>query len=167
MFDRKVEQPSFGVHDGATVKIFRHGIGIESRRHDHDSQIGPCPLQALQQRQREIAFEVALVKFIEHHGRHPLQERIRKQPPREYALSDESQPRATGNRFFKPDLISDSLSNWFAELPRHSTRRQPRRNPARLEYHHFAAHDTKQRGRYSSSLSRTRCGYDHKIRAQL
>ena len=118
MFDRKVEQPSFGMHDGTTVKIFRHGIGIESRRHDHDSQIGPRPLQALQQCQREIAFEVALMKFIEHHSRHPLQERIGKQPPREYALSDESQPRARGNRFFKPDLISDSLSDRFAELPR-------------------------------------------------
>ena len=78
MLDRKVEQPSFGTHDRTTVKIFRHGIGIESRRHDHDSQIGSRALQSLQQCQREIAFEVALVKFIEHHRRHALQDADRR-----------------------------------------------------------------------------------------
>ena len=93
--------------------------------------------------------------------------RIGEQPPREHALSDESQPRARANRFFKPDLVSDSLSDRFAEFPSDSTRRQPRRNPARFEYHHFAAHDSKQRGRHSSRLSRTRSGYDHQVRMQL
>jgi hypothetical protein len=39
---------------------------IEGRRHDNDAQIGPLPLQTLQQCKREIAFQVALMKFIEH-----------------------------------------------------------------------------------------------------
>ncbi len=58
---------------GQPAKILRHGIGIEGRRHDHDSQIGPRLLQAFQQCQREIAFEVALMELIQHHGSHALQ----------------------------------------------------------------------------------------------
>ena len=162
----EVEQFPFGTDDGTTVKILRHGFGIESRRHDDDSQIGPRPLQAFQQRQREIAFEVALMEFIEHHCSHALQGWIGKQTPGEYAFSDKSQARARANRFFKPDLVSDRLADRFAEFPCDSTRRQSRRDPARLEHNHFTAHDPKQRGRHPGRLPRTRSGHDHKVRVQ-
>ena len=78
MPDRKLEPGSLRAHDGTIAKILRHGSGIEGRRHDHDSQIGPRPLQAFQQCQREIAFEVALMKLIQHHRSHALQSMDRK-----------------------------------------------------------------------------------------
>ena len=137
--DRKLEQLSLGAHDGATAKILRNRIGIEGRRHHHNSQIGPRPLQALQQCQREIAFKVALMELVEHDGGHALQRWIGKQAPGQYALGDKAQARARANRFFKSDLVADGLAELFAELPCHSPRRQPCRNPARFEHNHFAA----------------------------
>ena len=73
MLDRKLEEPSSGSHDGtaagaATFQVTRNRIGIEGCRHDYNSQLGPCPLQALQQCQRKIAFQMALMELIEHHG---------------------------------------------------------------------------------------------------
>jgi hypothetical protein len=73
VLDRKFEQGSFGSHDRTNAKILRHGIGFEGRRHDHDSQIGSRPLQAFQQCQGKVAFDVALMKLIEHNGGHALQ----------------------------------------------------------------------------------------------
>jgi hypothetical protein len=167
MFDREVEQLSFGTDDGTTVKILSHGLGIESRRHYHNSEIGPRPLQAFQQCQREIAFKVALMEFVEHDCSHALQGRIGNQTAGQYALGDKSQPRAWAYRFFKPDLVADCLADLFAELPRDSTRRQPRRDPARFEYNYFAPHDPQKRGRHSGCLPRTRSGHDHKVLVQL
>ncbi len=73
MLDRKFEEGSLGSNDGTAAKIFRDGICIERCRHHHDSQIGPRLLQAFQQCQREIAFEVALMELIEHYSSHALQ----------------------------------------------------------------------------------------------
>jgi hypothetical protein len=50
---------------------------IEGGRHDNDAQIGSLLLQTFQQRQREIPFQVALMKFIEHYGVDTIEPGIR------------------------------------------------------------------------------------------
>ena len=107
---------------------------------------------------------MALVEFIEHYGRHAFQMRIGKQTSRKYPFGDKSQPRARADCLFKPDLVPDRLADRFSQFPCDSTRRQSRRNPARLEHNHFAAYDSSQRWRHSSRLPRARRSYDHKVR---
>src|ERR1700730_6008394 len=167
MFDGEIEELSFGTKHWTSVEIFRDRRGIESRRHDYDSEFGPRMLQPFQQRQREIAVQVALMKFVEYDGGHALQIGIGKKSPREYALDNKSQPRARANRFFEPDLISDGLADLLAEFGCDSTRGKPGRNPTRFEHHDFTADDSQKRGRHSSRLARPRSGHDHKVGAQF
>ena len=50
----------------AGLEIFLHRGDIQSRRHDDDQKIGPRRLLDLQRaRQRDVAVEMALVKFVE------------------------------------------------------------------------------------------------------
>ena len=159
--------PPGGAQDAGVVQVRRDGRRVQRRRHHHQLEVGTAgALQAAEQREREIAFQVALVEFIQHHGRHALQRRFRKQTPGEYPLSDKSQARAWAYRFFKPDLVSDRLADRFAEFPCHSTRRQSRRYSARFEHNHFTAHDSEKRRWYSGGLPRTGSSHDHKVRAQ-
>ncbi len=54
MLDGKFEELSIGAHLWTIVQQLNDRPGIESRRHDHNSQIGSRPLQAIQQSQRDI-----------------------------------------------------------------------------------------------------------------
>src|SRR5580692_7193184 len=110
---------------------------------------------------------MALVKLIEHDCRHTFQLRIGEQTAGQQALSDKSHPRARTNRLFEANLISDGFAYRFAEFRLDSTRHQARCDPARLQHDHISAHNTKQRGRHSSSLTRTRSGYDHEVRLEF
>ena len=128
------------MHDRTVVQIFRDRRGIESRRHDNDSEFGPRTLQSLQQCQSEIAIQMALMKFVENNGGHALQIGIGKQSPGEYALSNKSQPSTRANRFFKPDLISNGLADLLAKFRCDSARGQSCCDAARFKHNHVAAH---------------------------
>ena len=90
MLNREIKQLSFRTNDRTAIEISRHRLGIESRRHHYDEQIGARLLQAFEQGQRKIALEVALVEFIEDDRVDAFQVGIRKQPAREHALRDKS-----------------------------------------------------------------------------
>ena len=167
MFDRKIKQFALRPDYRTTTQIPRHRNSVESCRHYDDQQIAPRPLQSFQQCQRKIAFQMALVEFIEHHRVYAFQLRIREKAPCEHALGDKAKPRARANRFFKPNLVPDGLADRFAAFRRDSTRRQARCYPARLQHDHISAHHTQQSGRHSSGLARTRSGYDHQVRLQF
>ena len=77
-------------------------------------------LQAAQQGQRQIAFQMPLVKLIQHHGVHASELRIGNQTAREDAFGQETKPRARACDFFEANLISDGLAQPFAQLLRHS-----------------------------------------------
>jgi hypothetical protein len=56
----------------------------------------------------------------------------------------------------KPDLVADSLTDLFAELPRDSPGRQSCRYPTRLEDHYFTSDNPEERGRHTGRLTRAR-----------
>ena len=66
MADGQREESSFGAEDGAVAEEACDGRGVECGGHHNDAELGPGALKALQQRESEIAVEVALVEFVEH-----------------------------------------------------------------------------------------------------
>ena len=89
---------------------------------------------------------------------------VRKQSSREHTLRDKAHTRVWADGFFKPDLITDGLSDRLAEFPCDSSRCQSRGDPARFKHNHLAAHDSHKRRRHSGGLSRARSSYDYKVR---
>ena len=75
-------------------QVRRDRRGVECRRHHHQLEIGPPrALQPAQQRQRQIAFQMALVEFVEHHAGHALERRVAQQAAREHAFGQKAQAR--------------------------------------------------------------------------
>ena len=57
------------------------GRGIERRGHDDQPQVRTFgKLQTAQEREREIAFEVTFMEFVEHHDGHAIERGVREQP---------------------------------------------------------------------------------------
>ena len=163
MLNGKLEQRSGRTQDRATGKIFRNRLGLKSRRHNHDSQLRPCPLQSLQQRQRKIALQMAFVKLVEHNSVDTPQHRIRKQAPGKHPFSHEAQARPRADRLFKPNLVANGFANVFAAFPRDPTSREPRRNPSWFQHNHVTAHNSEHGRRHARSLPRAGRCHDHQV----
>src|SRR5260370_39811000 len=56
-----------------------------------------------------------------------------------HALGDKPQPCARSNSFLKPDLVADSFTDLFDDLPRDLPGGHSCRYPTRLEDHQFTA----------------------------
>ena len=103
----------------ARSEVRRDRRRIERRRHHDDLQIRPArTLQPPQQRQREIAFQMPLVEFVEHHAPHALQSRVAQHAAREHALGQEAQPRTRSRYFFEAHLIADRAARRLAAFAR-------------------------------------------------
>ena len=130
---------STGVH-AVAAQVRRDRRRVERRRHDDDPQIGPPrALQAPQQRQREVAFQMPLVEFVEHHAAHALQLRVAQQAAGEHALGQEAQARARTGYLLEAHLVADGLARRLAAFAGHKPRRQARGQAARLQHQHLAA----------------------------
>ena len=124
----------------AAPRYSRDRRGVQGGGHDDDLEIGPPrALQAPQQGQREIAFEMALVEFVEHHAAHARQIGVAQHAAREHALGQEAQARAGSRHFFEAHLIADCLADGLTALGCHITRRQTRGQTARFQHEHLAA----------------------------
>ena len=79
-------------HDRAVVQETRDRQGIERGRHDDQDQVGAhLPPDLAQQRQRQVAIQVALVKFVEDDGADRFEERVGQELPGQDALGQEPQ----------------------------------------------------------------------------
>ncbi len=136
--DRNGELAAFGAQHRAAAQKRRHRPGVHRGRHHHQPQVGPRGLlEPPQQRQREIALQVALVKLVEHHRGHPVEPGVRKQAARQHALGHEPQPRSRPGHLLKTHLVAGGLAGALAHLPGHTPRRQARRQPAWFQRHHI------------------------------
>ena len=153
--DFEIEQTAFALHRRARRKIAGDGPGVERRRHHHQAQIRPRrSLQAPQQRQGEIGVEMALVKLVQNHRRHPAQLGIVHQTPDQEAFGDVEQPRLAARGGFEPDLVSDGRAQGFPAHPRHPLRRGAGGDAARLQNQDRAGESVQQRGRNQRGLPR-------------
>ena len=148
---------AFGADHAGAAEIFGNGRGIQRGRHHDQAQIPPArSLQTAQQRQRQIALEVPLVEFVEHHAADALQIGIREQAAREHAFGKESQARVRAGDLFEAHLVADRVTQRLAPLRRHVSRRQTGRHTARLEHQHLAIVERQQRGWNARGFPRAR-----------
>ena len=109
------------------------------RRHDDDLQIGPRRfLQPQRARERDVAIEMPLVKFVEENRADVAQLRILDQLTQQDAFRDEADARAFRDDVLEADLVSDFVAEPAIPLRRHARRKQPRREPTRLQNHDLA-----------------------------
>ena len=138
VLDRDLERPALGPHDrGAEER--RDRLGVERRRHHHQAQLGPPRAQPGDQRQREIAVEVALVKLVDDHAADAAQLAVGEQPAGQDTLGREPDPRLRPDAAVEPDLVADLPADLTAPLGGDPAGREPRRQPPRLQHHDLAA----------------------------
>ena len=119
--------------DGASEEA-GHRRRVERGRHDDELQIRARGLlEAAQQRQRQVALEVALVELVEHDHAHAGQAGLGDQPAGEQPLGDEAQPRPGPGHLLEADLPADRLAGPLPQLLGHAPRRHAGREPPRLE----------------------------------
>src|SRR5258708_21209923 len=106
-------------------------------------------MEALQERQGEIAVEMALVEFVEDDGVDALEGWSGQEAGCEDALGDKSQTRVRPDPLFETYLIADGSANLFVQFPGDSSGRQACRDPARLEHDNVAADET-ENGRWNA-----------------
>ena len=105
MLDLHREAPPLAADD-LGLQVLRKGRGFERGR--HDDQLDPRK-QASGERKREIAREMSLVEFVQHHRAHPSQRGIREDATREDALGDVPEARARGAGLLEADLPADQI----------------------------------------------------------
>jgi hypothetical protein len=139
VLDLDLERPARTVKHRAPAEVSGDLVYIERRRHDDELQIVPRPeLKAAKKRETNVAREVTLVKFVQHHGTHAREKWIRDQPPLQYAFGHEAQARSSACHFFEPDLIPDGFAERLAQLLGNASSRQPRSEATRLQDDDFA-----------------------------
>jgi hypothetical protein len=120
--------------NGAVAKVFGDRFGFQRGGHDHHAQVGPAGLlQTLDQRQRDVAQKVALVKLIEQHGADVLQRRVVLQPAQQHALGHEANSRAQAGVVFKTNLVADFPAQRAVPLPSHPRRHRAGRHAPGLQ----------------------------------
>ena len=139
VLDGDLEAPPLGP-ERPGAEVAGHGRGVEGRRHRDELQVGARgALEAPQQREREIALQVALVELVEHDRADAGERGRREQPAREEPLGHVADPRPGPRDLLEPHLPADRLARALSQLLRHAARREPRGEPARLEHHHLAS----------------------------
>lgn len=116
IFDVEGILAALGAHH-ARVQILGQGGCLKSGGHDNEAEIGTgLFLQAAEQREREIAFQVALVEFVEDDGSHVSKSGIGKQAAGEDAFGEEAQAGGGPGNLFEANLVADGGANGFPVL---------------------------------------------------
>jgi hypothetical protein len=108
--------------------------GVEGGRHDDDRQVGPgAALELAQEREAEVAVEVALVELVEHDDADLTQLGVGVELAREQALGDEAQAGRGGGGGLEADLVADTAADWFADALGDPLGRHAGGDPPRLQ----------------------------------
>ena len=139
VLDGDVEEPALGAEHRRLEEGGDRGA-LERRRHHPDAEVGPRgALQRAQERESDVALEVALVELVEQDGADAGEAAIAEEPACEHALGHEGDPRARSGPVLEPHPVSHGAADLLAELLGHAPGRQPRGEPAGLEHHDLAA----------------------------
>ncbi len=135
VLDRDLEAASLAAHPRTVVEELGDGLGVEGGRHDAHPEVGAARApQAGQQRQHQIARQVALVKLVEHHRPDAPERGIGEQPPDQDPLGDEADPGARRGPVLEADGVADGRAERLPELARDPLGGEPRREATWLEH---------------------------------
>ena len=124
MRDAQRKQAALRAQHWAVIQKASHGARVQRRRHHDQSQVrSRCRLQPPEQRQREVALEMPLVKLVQHHGVHAREPRIGNQPPREDTFGEQPEPSAGAGDILEAHLVPDCFAQALAHLLRDPSRR--------------------------------------------
>src|SRR5262249_45047894 len=133
VLDRDGEDAPLRLEDGRREEAC-HRLHVQRRGHDDEREVGPRgPPEAREEREREVALEVALVELVEDDDRGPLEPRVREETPREDPLGPVAKARPRGGRLLEADLVADRLARALAPLLRDAPGREAGREAPRLE----------------------------------
>ena len=152
-----------GAQDRAAAEIVRDRSGIERGGHDDEPQFGARALQALEQSEREVAVEVALVELVQHDGVDAAQGGVGEQATREDAFGDEAEARARAGDLVEADLVADGVADLLAEFGGDAARGEARGDAAWFEDEDFAADEGEQRGRDAGGLAGAGRGFEDEV----
>jgi hypothetical protein len=132
--DRDRVLPPLGGHDRAAAQVGGQGLGLERRRHDDEAQVGTHRLlQLADDREREVALQVALVELVEDDDPDLLEERVAHQVAAEDALGEEPEARRRPAPAREADAVADVVAGRATALARDELRGRARGDPARLD----------------------------------
>ena len=116
------------------LEIIAQQRRLQRRRHDDDLEIGPRRLLDLPRAgQGEIAFEMALVKFVEDQDADAGQRGAFLHLAQENALGDVEDAGVARGDIFEPVLEADFAAQLDSALLRHAPGEESRGEPARLQ----------------------------------
>jgi hypothetical protein len=162
MPDRQLKQLSLRPKDRTIFKVSSYRRRIERGRHHNDAYLRPAALETLQECERKIAVQVALLEFVEDNRIDALESWIDQEPAGQNTLRDKPLSRARANPLFETDLLANRSANLFAQLPRDPSCSQACRNPARLEHDDFAGQT--ENGRWNTrGLPGSRRRFDDEV----
>ena len=126
--------------DARRVQPLRDTLAVQRGGHHDQPQVrSQGGLHVERQRRAEIAGEMALVKFVEHHRTDAAKLRIGLDQSRENAFGDHLDSRRRAHHRLEAYPVTDGLSDRFAELPCHELRGGARGDATRLQQHDFLA----------------------------
>ncbi len=138
VLDRDLEEASLGTH-GGRVEEAGHRPGVERGRHGHQPEVGAGGLlEAAEERQCQVALQVALVELVEHDRADAGQAGLGDQPPGEQSLGDVAQAGSRPGHLLESHLPAHGLARALPHLLGDPTRGHAGSEAPRLEDHHLA-----------------------------
>src|SRR5712692_2654777 len=120
------------------AQILGHRRGIQGGGHDDHLQLGPLRLLELfDQRERDVAQQIPLVKFVEQYHLDLRQRPIILQPAQEDAFGDETDARAQAGYIVEANLIAHFRAQPAIPFPSDPRGDRPGRDATRLQHDDF------------------------------
>jgi len=114
--------------------------GLNGCRHDNELEVGAfVALESFDETKREVAHQIALVKFVEQHRTDVDQARVILQPAKQHALGNELYFGVEAGVILKANLIADFTAELGRTFPSNATGERSGGDSARLQHYHFAA----------------------------
>jgi hypothetical protein len=117
VLDLEREVAAFGAENASAAEKAGDGRGVEGRGHDDEAEIGARGLlEAAEEGEGEVAFEVALVELVEDDGAGAVESRVGEEAAGEDALGEKAKAGTRAGDVLEADLIADSIAEALAAL---------------------------------------------------
>ncbi|GEM_PF-5871 len=165
VFDLQREEAAITAQDRAVVEELGDGLTVESRRHDDEAEVrARGGLQAMEQGEGEVAFEVALVEFVKDDGGDAVEFGVREETAGENTFGEEAKAGVAAAHLLEADLIADGTADGLATLFGDAARGQACGEAAGLEDEDLTGKDIEEGSGHTSGFACAWRGLEDKVR---
>jgi hypothetical protein len=155
---------SLGAQDAGAAEVRGDGGGIERGRHDDEAEVGAVgALEAAEEGECEVSFEMALVELIEDDGGGALEARVAKEAAGEDTFGEKAQARGGAGDIFEADLVAHGGSDGLAAFGGDEAGGEAGGQAAGFEDEHLAAIESQQGGRDAGCLTGSGRSFDDQV----